>query len=896
MLPYPRRLRTAATAASAARKPFASWRADKRQSTICFSTNARLGGLAPIFLLLAAPLSGAVDFATQIAPLLKTRCLACHGPAIQQSGLRLDSREAALRGGYSGPVVVPGASAQSRLIRLVAGLEEKVVMPPAGPRLAAAEVALLRAWIDGGLPWPGAGAPAATAEPRRVSKHWAFQPVGRPQPPPVKRTAWVRNPIDRFILARLERERSEAAPLGLPPSPEAGMPTLIRRLSLDLVGLPPSPQEVEAFVRDQRPDAYERLVDRLLESPHYGEKWALHWLDQARYADTDGYEKDSRRPHAWRWREWVIQALNRDLPFDQFTVEQIAGDLAPAAAIEQRIATGFHRNTPTNREGGVNIEMFRFEQVVDRASTVGTVWLGLTLGCAQCHDHKYDPVSQKDFYRFFAYFNNADEQNIEAPLAGEMGPYLAARGRYYRERQQLLEEYGVLALRPEWERRALMAAGEPGRWTDWDVVFDTVQKMVDDGERVLRTPVEKRSRHEEDAILDHIVRWYQQASGTKKYEELKFRELEKKLAELKASFPDLSQAQTVAERAGRRKSHVHIRGSWKDKGIEVEPATPAVLPPTPAGSPPNRLTLARWLVAPENPLTARVIVNRFWQELFGRGLADSPADFGIQGSAPSHPELLDWLASEFQARKWSVKQILRLIVTSAAYRQSSAARADLAGDPQNRLLARQAPVRLPAELIRDSALAASGLLDPRIGGRSVEPHMPESLLALSFGSGSWVSWSESQGRDKYRRGLYIHRQRSLLYPMLVNFDAPNMTVTACRRERSNTPLQALNLLNDPVFVDMARGLANRVMTEISGSFEDRLRYAFLLAVARPPTPYEQERLLGYYLEQRKILKEEPKSAAALFPYQPETFDRQDAGAWVAISRIIMNLDEFITRE
>ena len=371
---------------------------------------------------LPPPASNPVDFGRDIAPVLKKRCVPCHGAALQQSGLRLDSREALLKGGSSGPVIAPGDSAGSRLIRLVGGADPEVVMPPAGPRLSEVEVGLFRAWIDTGAVWPqevvfdgGQGA-------RPKSSHWSFQPILHPQPPSVQRASWLKNPIDAFVLAKLESE-------GIEPSPEAEREKLIRRLSLDLTGLPPTPDEVASFMADSRPDAYQRQVDRLLDSPHFGEKWAVHWLDQARYADSDGYEKDSRRPHAWRWREWVINAFNNDLPFDQFTIQQIAGDLLPNATVDQKVATGFHRNTPTNREGGVNIEMFRFEQVVDRASTVGSVWLGLTVGCAQCHDHKYDPISQKEFYQLYAYFNNADEVNIEAPLAGEMGPYLAARDK-----------------------------------------------------------------------------------------------------------------------------------------------------------------------------------------------------------------------------------------------------------------------------------------------------------------------------------------------------------------------------------------------------------------------------------------------------------------------------------
>jgi hypothetical protein len=818
-----------------------------------------------------------VDFNRDVAPILRSRCIGCHGPAIQQGGLRLDSREAAWK------VITPGNSAGSRLMVMVSGQDAKRSMPPAGPRLTVMEVARLRSWIDQGAQWPD----GVSLSPANL--HWALQPIRRVALPAVRNSKWVRNDIDRLVLAKLEPEN-------IAPSPEAPRHTLIRRASLDLTGLPPTPAEVDQFLKDTRPDAYERLVDRLLESRHFGEKWALHWLDQARYADSDGYEKDSRRPYAWRWRDWVIDAFNRDMPFDRFTIEQIAGDLLPGSTMEQRIATGFHRNTPTNREGGVNIEMFRYEQVVDRASTVGSVWLGLTVGCAQCHDHKYDPITQQDFYRLFAFFDNADEASVEAPLPGELGPHLAAHEEYYRQRNILLTGYKALELRPDWEKRALMAADEPGKWTDWDVVFDTIQKMVDDGERILRTPVEKRTRYEEDAIIDHMVRWYSQAVDNARYKELKFKELEEKLAALKKSFPELSQAPVLAERSGnRRTSHIHLRGSWKDRGAEVQPAIPAVFGQ--AGVK-DRLGLAQWLVSRDNPLTARVTMNRLWQEMFGRGLVDTPADFGTQGARPSHPELLDWLTDGFQ-QEWSVKQALRRIATSATYRQSSAARPELmTRDPGNALLARQNSNRLPAELIRDSALSVSGLLNPAVGGRSVEPHMPASMMALAFGGGTWVTWSESTGADKYRRGMYIHRQRSVLYPMLVNFDAPNMTVTACKRERSNTPLQALNLLNDPVFLEMARGLAHRTLTEPPAGSDAaaRLGHAFELALARSPSAYEQEKLLHFYREQLSGYDADSKAAAALFPYQPKAFSRAEGAAWVAVSRVLLNLDEFLTRE
>jgi hypothetical protein len=585
------------------------------------------------------------------------------------------------------------------------------------------------------------------------------------------------------------------------------------------------------------------------------------------------------------------------MPFDQFTIEQIAGDLLPNATIEQKVATGFNRNTLTNREGGVNIEQFRFEQVVDRTNTVGTAWLGMTIGCAQCHDHKYDPISQKEYYQLFAFFNTADELNIEAPLPGERGPYLASSTDYYAKRRILLREYGLAELQGEWERRLIEAAENPGKYTDWDVAFDTVQKMVDNGERILRTPIERRTRHEEDAIEDHLVEWYYQVVGMPKYKEMKFKELQKKLSDLRASFPDLTQAQTIAESPQHRRTFIYLRGDFRQTGVEVHPGTPAVLPPLPQGPEPARLRLARWLIARDNPLTSRVIVNRIWQELFGQGIVTTSEDLGSQGAKPSHPELLDWLALEFMDQGWRMKQVQRLIVTSATYRQSSNARPELLSrDPYNTLLARQTAFRLPAELIRDSALAVSGLLNTEVGGKSIRPYQPESVTKLAFGNNDWVKWEESTGKDRYRRGLYIFFQRTMPYPLLANFDAPDATTPSCRRRRSNTPLQALNLLNDPVCLEAAQGLAERILRESPDGFQKRLRYAYELTLARIPDARESERLLSYFEWQKSILRKDQKSAELLFPLRITGTDPAEAAAWVGVSRILLNLDEFLTRE
>ena len=441
---------------------------------------------------------------------------------------------------------------------------------------------------------------------------WSLRPVTRPSLPAVRNEGWPRNAIDRFILAALETE-------GIAPSPEADKQTLLRRLSLDLTGLPPSPEEQDAFLNDRRPDAWERQIERLLASPHYGEKWGRHWLDVARYADSDGYRGDAFRPNAWRWRHWVISAFNSDMPFDRFTIEQIAGDLLPNATVEQRVATGFLRNTLTNREGGIDPEQFRVEAVVDRTNTMGAVWLGLTLACAQCHDHKYDPMSQRDYYRLFAFFNTAEEWNLEAPLPGEMGPHLAARPAFDRKRGELLAAYGVLPLQAEWEARMLKAAAQPGRWLDWDHAFDDLRTSLDDGEKLLRLPPERRNRRQAKLLTDYFIANYSRVITKERAKELRFDELGRQLRELDLSFPALSEAPTVRQEIPPRRTCVLVRGDYRTPGDDVAPGTPAILPPLGADGEPTRLNLARWLVSAENPLTPRVVVNRIWQEYFGRG-------------------------------------------------------------------------------------------------------------------------------------------------------------------------------------------------------------------------------------------------------------------------------------
>jgi hypothetical protein len=809
--------------------------------------------------------TGTIDFRRDIQPLFVRACLKCHAADKQRGGLRLDDAAAALQGSNSGPVLKPGDAAHSRLLHVVAGLDPDVKMPPTGPPLTADEIGRLRAWIDQGAPWPKDAATATTQGPQ--SSHWAFQPPRRPPLPRVANQAWVRNPIDAFVLARLEAER-------LTPAPEADRTTLLRRLYLDLLGLPPTPQEVEEFLTDTQPGAYERLVGRVLASPHYGERWGRHWLDLARYADSDGYEKDNGRPHAWRYRSWVIDALNRDLPYDRFTLEQLAGDLLPGATLEQKIATGFHRNTLTNTEGGVDKEQFRVEAVVDRVNTTAKVFLGLTLGCAQCHDHKYDPFTQREYYQLFAFFNSDEEVNLDAPLPHELEPYMRKKAAFDKKKAEL--EAALAA----YTRDQLPANQQ--RWENELKLAELRQLAAPLTAALLVEPARRTDKQKQE-----LADYYAQI-------DTKLASLRKALTAHNRTEPTLSKAQTLALGPGR-KTHVLIRGDFLRPGVEVRPGTPAVLAP-PAGAMKTRLDLAHWLVDPANPLTARVAMNWMWQRYFGRGLVATLEDVGTQGEKPSHPELLDWLATELIRQKWSLKAMHQLIVMSATYRQSSRTRPELAGrDPLNVLLARQNRVRLEAEFLRDVALAASGLLVPTIGGPSVRPPQPAGISELTYaGSARWV---ESAGPDRYRRGLYTWFQRTSPYPMLMTFDAPDSNVCCVRRERSNTPLQALTLLNDTVFFECAQALGRRLVDEKPGTPQERIRHAFGLCLAREPSAAELARLSQLYDDLVKACRANPDAAAQLAGQaKPAGADLAEAAAWVALARTVMNLDEFVTRE
>ncbi|MEZ5362223.1 MAG: DUF1549 and DUF1553 domain-containing protein [Bryobacterales bacterium] len=648
--------------------------------------------------------------------------------------------------------------------------------------------------------WPEKPAAPKLSQEQKT-QFWSFQPVTRPQPPQVSNASGCATRRPLHPGASRPREGCAVARGGQddPRAPRLVRPGRSAARAEAVAGLP----------RRHAPGCLRALRRRAAALSHYGERQALDWLDVARYADSDGYERDPLRPHAWRWRQWAIQALNDDMPFDEFTIEQIAGDLLPNPTLEQRVATGFLRNGIKNREAGVKNEEKHFEETIDRMTTVGTAWLGLTVGCAQCHDHKYDPISQKEFYQLYALFDNAVERDIDAPQQGELGTFLLAYPKYRAERERILAEADITDVYEQWRADMMHAMDNPGERTDWDFSVTEWRATFDRSDWLMRAPESEMTELEIDKRVDGFLR--RLGPDISKDEALseKLKALRKQLDELaEKSFPVRNLAYTMIERDRPEATHIALRGDWRAQGLEVQPLTPAVLPAMGETAEPVRLRFARWLVDPKNPLPARVTVNRMWQQLFGKGLVRTANDFGVQGAKPTHPKLLDWLASEFVKQGWSRKRMLRLLVTSATYRQASVDRPELAErDPNNDWLARQNRLRLPAELIRDNALAVSGLLNPAIGGKSVHPPQPAGVAELGY---SKKEWPEDLGPDRYRRGLYIDIRRTSPYPFLITFDAPDTLTTNVSRQRSNTPLQALNLLNDPVFLEAAQALALRV--------------------------------------------------------------------------------------
>lgn len=1006
------------------------------------------------------------DFSRDIRPILAERCLKCHGRDEPQAELNLTTRDGALAPAASGQAaIVPGQPDESQLVRRITAEDAAERMPPEGEKpLTADEIARLTDWVAHGATW---------------GEHWAFTPLVKTSPPSVGDESWVHNDIDRFVLAKLDQ-------LGAPPSPAADREHLIKRLYYDLWGLPPTPEEIDAFAADASPDAYRRLVDRLLDSRHFGERWGRHWLDLAHYADSDGYEKDRARPDAYLFRDWVIDAIHRDVPFDQFTIAQLAGDLLPGATAEDRLATAFLRQTLTNEEGGVDQEEFRVNACFDRTDTVGTVWLGLTVGCAKCHSHKYDPLSHADYYRLFAYFNDADEDWTSLPIeardkqallaelapleaelserhrqlapaaaeweAAERAKFLAAPSAPRAEHalkivqvdrlqaadsQPQIEGDGVwFPLPPEWpapDRQTLTVTAEltaplrltglklvavpderlpgkgPGRAANGNfvvsglklgVVADGAQQVLalhraeadyaqpgfaaakavasesdakgwavggklgaehwlqtrtreavplPAGARLLVTVEQNYGQrhtlgrfrllaisgdepglHVDDADIVRALRMYPEKRVAKTRQDLfdyyvrnvandgRCRELERRIKEvLKQGGASVTPVRTVGRARLPRATYVLHRGDFLAPTDPVAAATPGLLPAIAArGDTPDRLDLARWLVSPANPLTARVAVNHIWQHLFGQPLVTTANDFGLRGDPPSQPELLDWLAETFRSDlSWRRKELIRLIVSSAVYQQSSQRRDDLAQrDPGNRWLARQGRFRVEAEIVRDLSLSVSGLLSPKVGGPSVFPPMPEDLAKLSYANS--FTWTNSTGDDRHRRGMYTFLKRTILHPNLTTFDAPDANGACTARTASNTPLQALLLLNNESHVEATRALG-RSLAQLSperlsavrltadGASQGlstesmRLAYGMRLCVARPPRVAEVNELTVLLAQSREFYAGHLDMAAQLAGTAPDgeaPAATADEAAWIVVARVLLNLDEFLTRE
>lgn len=752
-----------------------------------------LGSALVIWLLLSSSAPDSVDFNAEVRPILNDRCMRCHGGVRKKSGLSFHFRDEALKPADSGlPAIVPGHPNRSELMRRVTHHDPDERMPPEGAPLDPAEVDVLSRWIKEGAPWRA---------------HWAYVKPDSSIQPPISEDEWSRNGIDAFVLARLQQE-------GLEPSPEADRSTLLRRLSLDLIGLPPTLEEAEAFIQDPSHDAYEKRVDALLASPHFGERWASMWLDLARYGDSQGYQKDLLRPTIWRYRDWVIDAFNVDMPFDQFTIEQLAGDLLPDPTDTQLLATAFHRNTMSNDEGGTDDEEFRVAAVIDRVNTTFEVWQGTTMSCVQCHAHPYDPFQHKEFYHAYAFFNNT----ADADRTDE----------------------------------------KPTR-----VLLSPAQQREKD--RISARLARATSEQERDALNVHL------ASLTP------------------APVPIMEELPSDSSRT----THLFERGNWLVHGEMVMPDVPEVLSEMPAGAPPNRLGFAQWLMHPDNPLTARVIVNRYWAQLFGEGLVETVEDFGTQGASPTHPRLLDWMAVEFMhTHQWSLKGLLKEIVMSATYRQASGVSPELLErDPHNQLLARGPRVRLSAEQVRDQALAVSGLLSDKMHGPSVMPPQPEGTWNIIRHA---ARWETSEGEDRYRRALYTMWRRSSPYPSMVTFDSPSSEFCVSRRIATNTPLQALVTLNDPVYVEAAEALARRMYEEAPATPLDQVRHGYQLVLFKEPSSTQMEDLLAFYENALAYYQQGQEDIASLIA--EETEQTAERAALVNVANVLLNLDAVIMKD
>jgi hypothetical protein len=802
-----------------------------------------------------------VEFNRDVRPILADHCFTCHGPAksTRKAGLRLDTQD----GLFGDEIVVAAQPGKSKLWERVSSADPKHVMPPPGKNrkpLTATQLETVRRWIEQGAPW---------------QQHWAFIVPERPALPTVKDEAWGNNPIDAFILARLESD-------GLRPSAAASKESLIRRVSLDLTGLPPTLKEIDAFLNDLGPDAYDKLVDRLLASPRYGERMVLEWLDAARYSDTNGYQTDGTRA-MWPWRDAVIDALNRNQPFDQFTIEQIAGDLLPGATVAQKVATGFHRNHMLNGEGGRIAEESRVDYVVDRVDTTGTVWLGLTVGCARCHEHKYDPLPQKEYYQLFAFFNSVAEVGGVDRRNSTAAPVLELPTEAQKAQITALEKASAdkQRLHDDLARKRLSGLDA------WEKT-DAKEKLPEKVAAALKAPKDKRSGEQAKSIAEYFLAHFPE---TQKLQQ----QLEADRKQLNNLRNSVLITMVMEERKEPRDTFVLIRGNYDKFGEKVRPDVPRALHRLPQEAPRNRLGLARWLVARDNPLTARVTVNRAWQMFFGTGLVKTVEDFGVQGELPSHPRLLDWLATDFMT-DWNVKRLHKLIVTSATYRQSARFNpAALERDPDNRLLSHGPRLRLSPFYLRDQALALSGLLVDQVGGPPVRPYQPPGLWEdFSFNQ---IRYVQDHGDSLYRRSLYTFWRRSIGPPNM--FDTPARQICTVRPSRTNTPLHALILMNDVTFVEAARVWAERLMKQ-AGTPAERLGRAFRTATARHPTAEEGQVLVAGW--QRLHQQYAADRAAALKLVNAGEFARDGSldlaehAAYTAMLTTILNLDEAITKE
>jgi hypothetical protein len=835
-------------------------------------TSARMAILVALLVLGRAhggPAQGP-EYNRDIRPILSENCFTCHGPdkSSRKAGLRLDVREEAMDAG----AMVPGNPEKSPFIERIFAQDPKQQMPPAksAHKLTEAQKSLLKRWIAAGAAY---------------QPHWSFIPPQRPQPPLVKNPAWVRNPVDAFILDKLEKQ-------GLQPAPEADRSALARRVSLDLTGLPPDPADVEAFAADQAPAAYERLVERLLQSPHWGEHRARYWLDAARYADTHGIHFDNYR-EIWTYRDWVIDAFNRNMPYDQFTFAQLAGDLLPGHTLDQLVATGFNRCNITTNEGGVIPEEYLVLYTRDRTETVARVWMGLTANCAVCHDHKFDPLSQREFYSMAAFFNNTTQRAMDGNVK-DTPPIIPVPRAEDRARWQAIP--GELAQLD----RELEACGQAARrysdtWTCVPGASVTQLARLLDAAYLAGKPAKERSSADGEEMVD----WWLGAVDPSS------RALLTKRSALKAEEQAIKARGTVAyimqERGNAPSAYVLYRGEYDKRRDPVQPGTPKSLPSWPSDYPKNRLGLARWLMRSEQPLTARVAVNRAWQELFGTGIVRTSDDFGSMGEAPSHPELLDWLAVEFRTLGWDRKRLYKLLVTSAAYRQAAVTTPEkLEKDPHNRLLSRGPRFRMDAEMVRDSALAASGLLVGKIGGPSVKPYQPAGVWeAVAMIGSNTRNYRQDHGRNLYRRSLYTFWKRSAPPASMEIFNAPTREVCSVRRERTDTPLQALVTLNDPQFVEAARALAQAALQSGCQETDERIDFVARRLLARSLRTTEKavviqslDRLLRYYqahVEDAHKLLHVGESPA------DTSLDPATHAAWTMLVNELMNLDEFLNK-